>query len=295
MPKYLFLDNWALSDYTKGESRSKLSEFIRRNNYTILIDSLSFTELYNPGWKKAVGPDRTARAAELLGQHSCVIVDPQKVWRAEFEAFPAKLEQIPVELSLDDLPNRALILLRFLRRDKLFLQQGKDVAQWAARYESVKSNWSQDVAHIIEHACKTGALARDARGKFVNLDYYKEAFLRTLDGRHLEHHFNLQERENLQVSMEDVKNGVGAQMPAVRASSLYFWHAYIATDRAFTMKRRGSDIGDYYQMSLMPYCSAFTIDTTMDRLVNRVLVDMGCQCQVLNRERLDSQIREQAT
>src|SRR5215212_1493666 len=131
MSKYLFLDNWVLSDYTTTERLHLLSDFIRKNNYTIMIDALSFTELYNPGWEKASGDDRTARAAELLGQHRCVIVDPQKVWKAELQTFPDALIQMPIELDLNDIPahHRSSVLLMFLRRDKIFLEQGKDIAQ----------------------------------------------------------------------------------------------------------------------------------------------------------------------
>jgi len=48
MTQYLFLDNWVLSNYTKGEKLHSLARFIQENKYTIAIDSLAFVELYNP-------------------------------------------------------------------------------------------------------------------------------------------------------------------------------------------------------------------------------------------------------
>jgi hypothetical protein len=296
VPKYLFLDNWVLSDYTKDEDMHLLSEFIQRNDYTILIDSLSLAELYNPDWRGSAGKDRTARAAELLGQHSCMIVDPQMVWRAELQAFPDKLEHVPVEFSLGDIPahHRTPVLLMLLRRHEIFLQQGKDITQWAARYKTLKSDWPGDVERIIEHACKAGDLVRDRSGKFIDLQHHKEKFLRTLDGRHLEPHFEddftLEERKALRIRMQDVENGATAKMPAIRASSLYFWYAYIEPDKAYTMKRHGSDIGDYFQMSLIPYCSAFTVDTTMYRLANRVLNETSYHCELLDHKGLDARL-----
>lgn len=292
MPGYIFLDNWVLSDYTKDNKRHLLSEFIRKNNYSILVDSLSFTELYNPQWQNSKENDRTARVAEFLGQHSCVIVNPQNVWQSEFEAFPGRVKHLPVQLNLDDIPipHRTPALLMFLRRDEIFLQQGKDIAQWATGYESVKASWPNDVNQIIEHACNTGVLTRNQNGKFTKLKYCKEKFLRTLDGRHLEQHFSSTERQSLQITMKDVEDGVTSELPSVRSSSLYFWYAYIEVDKAYPMKRKGSDIGDYYQMSLIPYCAAFTVDTTMYRLARRVLAATNYKCEILNKELLDVQL-----
>ena len=106
MPKYLFLDNWVLADYTRLDTQPLLSELIRKNDYTILISGLTATELYNPGWQKAETTDRTIRAARFLSQHPCAIVRPERVFRSEMERFPTELRQLPVELTLDDLPSQ---------------------------------------------------------------------------------------------------------------------------------------------------------------------------------------------
>ena len=75
-------------------------------------------------------------------------------------------------------------------------------------------------------------------------------------------------------------------------SSLCFWYAYIDTDRAFPLKKRGSDIGDFFQMSLIPYCSAFTVDDTMVRLLHRVMTDVNCECEICNHKILNVKINQ---
>lgn len=92
--------------------------------------------------------------------------------------------------------------------------------------------------------------------------------------------------------MDDIRDGATANFPAVRCSSLYFWYAYIEIDKSYTLKYRGSDIGDYYQMSLIPYCSAFTVDKTMRRLVNRVKGDVNFTCEILNEPELLEKITQ---
>src|SRR6266487_6626991 len=110
MPKYIFLDNWVLSDSwvpsgaTKEDKPRLLAEFIRRNNYTIIINSALLTELYNPGWEAASEAERTLKAVHLFSQHPCVIVDALQVFAAEIAAYPAQSYQLPIALDLADLP-----------------------------------------------------------------------------------------------------------------------------------------------------------------------------------------------
>jgi hypothetical protein len=89
------------------------------------------------------------------------------------------------------------------------------------------------------------------------------------------------------VKIVELVMGATSQLPAVRLSSLYFWYAYIDTDKAYPMKRQGSDIGDFYQMSLIPYCAAFTVDNTMYRLVQRVLTEVYYPCMIMNPKQLE--------
>jgi hypothetical protein len=53
------------------------------------------------------------------------------------------------------------------------------------------------------------------------------------------------------------------------------------------MKRQGSDISDFYQMSLIPYCSVFITDNTMYRLIQRVNNDVSFVCTILNQQLLN--------
>lgn len=295
MPNYIFLDNWVLSDYTKEDKRHLLSEFIHQNDYTILINGLSAVELYNPGWQNATEADneRTYRAAKFLSEHSCIIVRPERVFKSEIENFPAKLEHLPIELNFDDLPyqHRLPALLSVLRGDDFLLEQDIDIRRWVTENNNLKATWLEDAERIIEHAGSSGMLTRDKRGQFVDLEKYKEEFLLTLDRRHFEH-FSVEERGALGEKIIELFMGGMKTLPAVRFSSLCFWYAYIYTDKAYTMKRKGSDIADFFQMSLIPYCAAFTVDKTMYRLVSRIMTEVNYICRVYNRRELDSALKQ---
>ena len=132
-------------------------------------------------------------------------------------------------------------------------------------------------------------LTRDNKGRFINLGHTKERFLTTLDRRHFVH-FSPEEREALGTKIVTLFMGDMRILPAIRFSSLCFWYAYIDVDRAYPMKREGSDIVDFDQMSLIPYCSVFTADTTMYRLVPRVMAEVNYACKVLNHRDLDAML-----
>ena len=97
MSRYIFLDNWVLSDYTKPDRQPYLLKYLEKNQFTVIIDSLSLTELYNPGWQNAPAVDRTARVTDFLSQHPVIIVDPVKLFRAEIENYPNPVQTLPIE------------------------------------------------------------------------------------------------------------------------------------------------------------------------------------------------------
>jgi hypothetical protein len=138
MSPYIFLDNWVLSGYTKGEAANHNSAFIRSYDFTILVDSTSLLELYSPHWSNAPSIDRTRTASQFLADHSCAIVDAQELIFAEIRAYPDRLSQIPIGLQLDDnqWPARSDALLMFLRRDPWFVELDKDIGLWVQTYEA---------------------------------------------------------------------------------------------------------------------------------------------------------------
>jgi hypothetical protein len=288
MPNYLFLDNWVLSKYAQRERHALLSAFIQRGNYTILLNSLAFTELYNPGWNMAQGEERADRVVAFLIQHPCVIVDPVNVFRAELLTYPEHIQELPVALDLANIPaqQRHDSLLGFLRRDSAFLAQGKDIQEWVAGMERLKATWLETVDAIIADASAKNALRRDRSGRFIDLPDCKEALLLSLDRRHLGH-LSAIERESLGPDIISLMMGGLAQLPAIRLTSLCFWYAYIDIDKTNPMKRQGSDISDFYQMSLIPYCSTLTTDNTMYRLLQRIHRDVPFPCSILNKDLLD--------
>lgn len=292
MSKYIFLDNWALSDFTKPDRQPYLSKYLEKNQFTVIIDSLSLTELYNPGWKNAQVADRTARATDFLSRHPVIIVDPVKLFRAEIENYPSPVQNLPIELDLEILPvkHRKQTLTLFLQGDPLSTNQGKDIKVWSQNYEKLKSDWLKDIDNIIDKASDSGLLTRDKAGKFTQLEIEKEKFLLTLDRRHFAH-FDAVERDNLGTKIVELFISEIAKLPAIRFTSLCFWYAYIQIDKTHPISRAPSDIGDFFQMSMIPYCTGFTTDNKMQWISSRIFGEYTqYPCAILNRENLDKEI-----
>ncbi len=292
MRRYIFLDNWVLSNYTKGDNQNLLSAFIYENNLTVIINTLSLIELYNPGWQQSQGEDRTIKATEFLSRHSSVIVDPVKVFKAEIQEYPNRLKDLPIELDLDSISiqHRKQSLLMFLRGDNIFAEQGKDIRIWDENYKRLKSTWIDDITKIIDDACQKGSLIRDKKGQFCQLEMYKEKFLLYLDRRHFGH-FSADEIEKIGSKIVELFMGGLSQLPSIRFTSLCFWFAYVQTDRTHPMAKKPSDIGDFFQMSLVPYCSIFSTDNTMCWLAQRIKQQMDYTCKVVNKKDLDTIIK----
>jgi hypothetical protein len=290
MSRYIFLDNWVLSDYTKPDKLPYLSSYIRNRELTIAIDSLSFTELYNPGWASAQGQDRMARAISFISTHATIIVDPVKLIRAEIENYPEPVQSLPIELDLDVMSeeDREESLTQFLHHDEVFLKQGKDIRVWVENYEKEKSKWLGNIDKIIDNAVQSGLLTRDQTGQFTQ--WQKENFLITLDRRHFIH-FSKEEWEQLGAKIVQLFMDGTSKLPAVRSTSLYFWYAYIETDKNHPISKSPSDLGDFYQMSMIPYCETFTTDNKMQWLTKRIAEEIAPNsCRVLNRGDLDKEI-----
>ena len=290
--KYIFLDNWVLTDYTKPDRQSFLSNYLEKNQFTVIIDSLSLTELYNPGWQNAQEGDRTARATDFISRHPVVIVDPAKLFRAEIKSYPNPILTLPIELDLETLPAeyRKQTLKLLLQGDPLFLNQGKDIRVWSQNYENLKSKWLNTIEDIINKASQAGVLTRDETGRFTQLETDKEKFLLTLDKRHFSL-FDASEREKLGTKIVELFLSETSKLPAVRFTSLCFWYAYIQIDKTHPISRNPSDVGDFYKMGMIPYCTAFTTDNKMQWICRRILGENNqYSCTILNKRELDKEL-----
>jgi len=292
MPRYIFLDNWVFSLVRNPKLATGLIAFIRSNGLTVIITSLSMTELYNPGWKEGGASERGAAAAKFLARIPCVIVSPVRVWEMEIAANLCPLSALPVELDLAELSEdlRAAALLGFLRRDSLYLQQGKDIQAWSLEYEETKKRWPSSVANIIENACHNDDLRRDKKGRFTDLSSTREVFLLSLDLR-------LAERAAIDSIIADLvrrkKEGQVNRLTSIRLSSLCFWYSYVEIDKNATPKHGNSDIGDFHQISLLPYCSAFTTDGAMYNMLQRIHEQVvPAKCEVMTKRLLEERIRQ---
>ena len=292
MSKYIFLDNWVLSDYTKPDKQPYLSKYLEKNLFTVIIDSLSLTELYNPGWQNAQEGDRTERATDFLSRHPVMIVDSAKLFRAEIESYPNPVLNLPIELDLETLPAeyRKQTLKLLLQGDPLFLNQGKDIRVWAQNYEKLKLKWLSDIDDIIEKASQARILTLDEAGRFTQLETDKEKFLLTLDRRHFSF-FDANEMEKLGTKIVELFLGETSKLPAVRFTSLCFWYAYIQIDKTHPISRDPSDVGDFYQMGMIPYCTTFTTDSKMQWICSRILDEhKQYSCTILNKRDLDKEL-----
>ena len=83
------------------------------------------------------------------------------------------------------------------------------------------------------------------------------------------------------------KNGQLLKMTAVRMSSLLFWYLYIDIDPSNKIKQQKSDIGDIYNMCIIPYSTVFTIDSSMLRLLSRFSITENIgRCEFLDQKEL---------
>ena len=263
MPKYIFLDTWLLIKYTRPDIVDSLAKYIKQNQYTIIISSLQLGELYNEEWQEQDEQERGARVVRFLSGQHCVVVDPASIWRHEYLTYPNRLSRMPIELDLAKVPNisQAEALLRFLRRDEVFLKMGKDIAAWAKGYGAAKEGWSTDKDSIIEDGVNGGELVRDGKGGFrARDDAMKQQFLFRLDMRGLED-ISPAELGASGYSLNRYIDGVfgkGILLRGIRLTSLGFWYKYIEFDPTARPKETGSDLGDIYFMTFIKRCGVKT-------------------------------------
>jgi len=291
MAKYIFLDNWVLSRLVDVEFSNRLSNFIWERDYAILITRELMAELYNSKWKEAGNRDRGFVAASFIGAHPSVIVHPIRLFESEYLHFPKSLNFIPVELDLMTIKNelRVQALLGILRRDPLLLEKGIDIEKWSNDLREMKSTWLDDVKRNIDHALQNGMLKQNEKGEFIVDSAAKEVVLTSLDLR-LSNNPDIDSFLN-KASIRKSKTGKLPRLRGTRITSLCQWYTYIEIDRANKLKQQGSDIVDYYHLGLVPYCSAFTVDTNMHRLLGYVAQDIDIShCDLYSPKTLDDVI-----
>jgi hypothetical protein len=289
MNRYIFLDNWVSGLLEDERFESALRTYLLREGYTVLVSSLSLTELYNPGWKTKRDRDRTVRAAELYAEVPTVVVNPRRLWEEEIHNNLSRLDDLPLELAFKDIigEHRKRVVLMFLRADRSFVQHGRDIRDWASSYKRDKESWLDDVQRIIDDACMAGNLASDENGKLVQLDEHKELFLDFLDLR-------LAPADRISAipkTPTSHRRGDTVGLTAVRFGSLIFWYLYVNVDPSNRIKHQPSDIGDIYHLSLLPYCEAFTADKPMQRLLQRIdYPGWPTSCKIMDQGQLRNEI-----
>ncbi len=290
MTEYIYLDNWVLSRLSNRNFFDRLSTFIDDNRLSIILTSALLGELYNPGWKTAKFVERGDNTAKFLSQHSCVIVDPKKLFQLEYENFPSLLKEIPINFDLNIFTEdiRYETLLRLLRRDKLFLDQGKDISQWQIGMKEHKLSWISSVGEIIKNAVKNEYLKQDEKGSYYCKKENKELFLLSLDMRLIDNC----DLDSLIMRMRSIKTNKGILfLRGIRVTSLCFYYTYVSIDPTNRPKQKGSDIVDIYHFGLIPYCKIFTVDSGMYKIFSKVSKDIDISnCKLLSPQLLEELI-----
>jgi hypothetical protein len=277
------LDTWAISEYSRPEKAPFLAAYLHAKNYLPVINSLSLTELFNPGWASAPGLERGELAAKLIADLACAIVDPVVVVTAEFRAFPQRLARLPVQLELSVIGAqvRAEVLVRFLRADPLFVAQGKDIRKWAASYEAMKREWTDTCSSILRAAVSQGLLVASGSSYRFPTPEARESFLVSLDRRLLSF-LDAEEWKSLGPNIVNLALGASRNLPSVRLSSLLFVHSYIDVPSSARRRGSGSDLGDFFHLWIASYCTAITADTSMKRVLERLRAEAELRCTILN-------------
>ena len=74
-------------------------------------------------------------------------------------------------------------------------------------------------------------------------------------------------------------------------TSLLFWYLYIDIDQSNKIKQQKSDIGDIFNMCLIPYSCAFTVDSSMSRLLSRFnSTERNNNCEIFDQSSLCKKI-----
>jgi hypothetical protein len=284
LAKYFFVDNWVLGRLSNSDYYDRLVRYILDGDYTVILNSLSLTELYNPQPNEN---DRVELACEFYSQVPCVVVDPHKVKLAEADNLLNPLDELPIELdlSLTAPSERKLILLDFLRGGTFSQEQNIDLSVWSDQYKKEKLKWLIAVDEIIVSALLDGNLKKDKKGIFRKSLADRELFLLSLDLRLADPN-----RIDLLIQYRQLKKD-NTQSSATRFASLLFWYLYVDEDSSNKIKHGGSDIGDIHQMTLIPYCTVFTLDKAMCRLVRRIEKEAQIiSCKILTKPLLDAEI-----
>lgn len=277
--RFAFLDTWLLSRLTDTQFSTALSQFLKRRRLVPACTTLSFVEIYNPGWDKSPGRERGELVAEFIAEHDAVLVEPTDIFQEEYERFPARLREMPIRLDLSTIDSsvRTATLLRFLRRHPTFVDMDKDISSWAARYTLTKSTWVADALAVVNGVIREYGISRRSDGSIKTSRSDLEVALlsldlRLIDGATPEQY--IEKRASLKATGPRFMRGA-------RATSLAMWHLYAVPDSSDKLGQRGSDIGDIMYLALAPYCDLFTTDATMHRLLKRIAPELGLDSGVL--------------
>jgi hypothetical protein len=267
MKKYIFLDNWVYSKLTDPEFERSLTAFITKNDFTIIFTIVSAVELFNPNWTDSGDKDRVERTACFFKNVPCEIIDAAKIQSTEIRNFLTPLKVLPVNFELWRIHPymRSKEFLNVFRHEYL-PSDLEPMESWSKKYQTDKNNWFATKDYIIADAIANGNLKTDKDGNFVDLEEIKQRFLFSLDLR-------MADPDEISTILQKLNERADQKKPfeltSARVWSLCFWYLYIDIDNANKIKINPSDLGDLYQLSLLPYCSAFTIDGSMYRLLQR--------------------------
>jgi hypothetical protein len=271
--KYAFLDAWLLSRLTDERVAAGLNRLLHERELVPALTGLSFVELYNPGWQRALGTERGEAAVAFLANFPCVFADPTDIYAAEYDAFPAPLGVMPVRLDLGAFAPevRSEVLMAFLRRGDLLKRFDVDAERFADTYKRIKEDWVAQATAVVDAVLDDVGVKRRPDGS-VRIDAGdREVALLSLDLRLVDD----PDTDNYLLRAMTASGHRARFMRGARTTSLAMWHLYAPPNAAERPAQRSSDIGDIHHLSLAPYCQMFTADGTMHRLLCRIAAEVG--------------------
>jgi hypothetical protein len=283
--KYIFLDAWVTTEFLiVTEKAELLKNYIIDNGLTVLFSTSVLVEGYDNREKDGIPFNIRAKAiAEFVENIGYEIVNPSEVYQYECRKLSGIYGNFPAynfgKISPAELP---LVLYRFMIRHEDFVETGTDIGEWFIGINKAKSEWESDRNNIINTAIADGYLEISNGKCSFKSENQKMNFLISLDLRHFKDASQAQRINERYFKI----------MRATHLTSCFFAYQYIESDAAFPLGKKGSDLYDHLNLSIIPYCSVMTADKTMCRLWQWVSKNekLNYPCKVLNKDELAIEI-----
>ena len=241
--KTIYLDTFALVKIsTDPILMSASAEYIRANSYTLIIGIMNLMEIY--GWRK-----RWPQVSEFISSVPfCIAENPEKITAREIENYPNKID-LPVAFCSSDYAFSQLELQNAIElnlEEKIASFEKKYRAQYKETLDSILSGRDDNLPD--EH----GKYSDQSRWVYMQINVLKFLFpdyKAFVDEKRAKSEF---------IQIECIKSA--------------YLQALIIFQEYYVQRKAGklSDIGDIYQLAIIPYIDLAVIDNERNDLVQRI-------------------------